>query len=279
MDIELRDILKELKIPEYPDISGRGILLLSPNRYLRWSQDSIYFHYGIGCLETVLNQSQRAYDDFQNNIVSLWALPEYDALLDMWTEYAVKEAVAGKTKLDFIRDLPMSPIINISEKVKEEMHNRIGDFIESHFNSEKAIKYGHLRVTRQGTTTLSRIIALYSVAFFDDDRQILIPFLEMWPDNKVEKAMTEDQSIYTSRKHRDVTGLLKGAGLNILLHNSTVKRWCGIWYLIRIKRGNFPVAMQDLADGKYPELIECNYTNNESYIRDHIKPCDIATGI
>lgn len=270
---------------EHTDTSLQGIrprvrASLSKDRTNYWP-DNMYFVYGLACLDCVLSHSLQAGRDYLE-IVTSWNQPEHEDLLER-TKTMI-EAIDNDSESwrDFLNLLLPNLLVlggvYSTDEASKKMTSRLGEFIETHFNRGNA-RTPKITLFRGRSQYLGRVIIFRSLS---DSKHIDPAIYEKWATDDIEAVMAilknKRPSTVAGRDLRETTEkTLRGVNFK-LHHNDTVQRWAEIWYLARIKIANVNETLNDLAAGKYPELVWGDSFTDDRYLRRNIQPYDIATG-
>jgi len=256
--------------------------LLSPDRRTPWLPKTELWPWAIGVLESVLRHKSPARHDYAE-IVTLWNCPEYEPMFDDYGNLLCSILESGiPTEVELIKQFPAYMDLSMEhlhDNGTDEMRNLVSNFIENHFNSDKAKKWGHLQVIPSKAYLLRQTIMFRSMS---DCAEIDHTVWERWPTNELEKEMNKvhisnEGNPWVSRTHRQISELIHHKAHAKFITNDRIRRWCDIWYLARIDPGQVNKAADILADENDPYLVPEGRTLSEFYISTHIRPADKAT--
>jgi len=201
------------------------------------------------------------------------ALHDYAAIVEGWNDDAFISMyiTAMQSQIEY----PQKPSWIITGNVPTDLpaiiaqRNRIRQWIKIYCNSRKHLERGRIIITADTSPFLTNALCFRSqsdcagINIADWERRSLVP---------EPPAMTGDTDY-----HRLITSTMQQIHAH-LTQNRTILRWCGVWRLCRVNPGQFNLGASELANGKYKDLWTNETPPSEDYLRDHIRPADLATG-
>ena len=257
---ELPKLQKILHQPEPEWVKEKQPQILSPKGKHNLLPGSDLWMWAHGVVQVTLDSVPRALHDYAA-IVEGWNddafIPMYITAMQSQIEYPQKPSwiITGNVPTDL-------PAI-IAQR------NRIRQWIKIYCNSRKHLERGRIIITADTSSYLTNALCFRSesdcagINVADWERRSLVP---------EPPAMTGDTDY-----HRLITSTMSQIHAH-LTANKTILRWDAVWRLCRVNPGQFNLAASELANSKYKDLWAKETPPTEDYLRDHIRPADLATG-